>query len=66
MIMRLVGMVDMIRADKPLKTALNPSSEYNVLAVSMMDVPPSIWKLNMEQSFSKFIPRKYVLDSPFI
>ena len=42
MIIRLVGAVDTIRADRPLKTALNPSSENKVLAVRMMEVPPSI------------------------
>ena len=44
MIMRLVGIVDTTRADNPLKTARNPSSEYSVLAVNNMDVPPSICK----------------------
>ena len=55
--MRLVGIVDMIRADKPLKTALSPSSEYNVFAVNSIDVPPSIcWKntfMNLAGAFAE-------------
>lgn len=42
MMIRLVGIVDNILADNPLKIALIPSSEYNVLAVRNIDVPPSI------------------------
>ena len=48
----------MILADRPLKTALSPSSEYNVFAVKSIDVPPSIcWKkyiVNPEAYFAVF------------